>query len=110
MAIQPHVRVSVEEFEKIALLSENENRHLEFIGGEVVEVVSNNFASQIAALILGEIHFFNKDTNLGYVTGADGGYTVSGERYMPDVGFISKARQPKRSHDTWNPLAPDLVV
>ena len=29
---------------------------------------------------------------------------------MPDVGFISKARQPKSSHDTWNPQAPDLAV
>src|SRR5258708_23262705 len=47
---------------------------------------------------------------LGYVTGADGGYKVSGEDYIPDVGFISKAKQPKRSHDTWNQQPPDLAV
>src|SRR5258708_8223716 len=48
--------------------------------------------------------------NLGYVTGADGGYRVSGEDYMPDVGFISKARHPTRPRETWVPLAPDLAV
>ncbi|MHB8629046.1 MAG: Uma2 family endonuclease [Aggregatilineales bacterium] len=110
MAVQTHVRVSVEEFEKIVALPENVDRRLEFIGGEIVEVVSNNFASQIAALILVEIGSYNKQHDLGYITSAEGGYKVSGEDYMPDIGFISKARQPKRSHDTWNPLAPDLAV
>lgn len=108
MAVQ--TRVTIEEFEKIVALPENADRHLEYIGGEIVEVVSNNFVSQIGALILLEIGSYNKHHALGYVTGADGGYRVSGEDYMPDVGFISKVRQPKRSHDTWNPLAPDLAV
>jgi hypothetical protein len=35
---------------------------------------------------------------------------VAGERYLPDVAFISKARQPEPSHDTYNPNAPDLAV
>ena len=29
---------------------------------------------------------------------------------MPDVGFISRASQPKRPRDTWVPQAPDLAV
>lgn len=103
-------RLSVEEFERIAALPENADKRLEFIGGEVIEVVSNNYASQIAARILAKLIIFTETNDLGYITGADGGYKVSGERYIPDVGFISKATQPKRSHETWNSQAPDLAV
>jgi Uma2 family endonuclease len=108
MSVQ--TRMSVEEFEKIAALPENAHKRLEFIGGEIVEVVSNSDASEIAANLLAEIQVFVKAHHLGRVTGADGGYRVSGEDYIPDVGFISKSRQPQRPHVTWNPLAPDLAV
>ena len=110
MAVQTNARVSVEEFDKVALLPQNADKRLEYIGGEIVEMVSNNFASKIAARILVKIGSYVEAHDLGHVTTADGGYKVAGERYMPDVGFISKARQPKSSHDTWNPLAPDLAV
>lgn len=110
MMIQTRAHVSVEEFEKIAALPENTDRRLEYIGGEIVEVVSNSDASEIAMRIGAEIRFYLKTNDLGRVTGADGGYRVSGEDYIPDVGFISKARQPKRPHAAWNPLAPDLAV
>src|SRR5258708_18117023 len=103
-------RLTVERFEILAALPENADKRLEFIGGEVIEVVSNNYASQIAARILAKLIIFTETNDLGYITGADGGYKVSGERYIPDVGFISKATQPKRSHETWNPQAPDLAV
>ncbi len=46
----------------------------------------------------------------GHITGADGGYIVKGERYIPDIGFISVERQPESSHDTYNPVHPDLAV
>ncbi|SRR5581483_640910 len=108
MSVQ--TRLSVEEFERIAALPENAHKRLEFIGGEIVEVVSNSDASEIAANLLAAIQVFVKAHNLGRVTGADGGYRVSGEDYIPDVGFISKSRQPQRPHVTWNPLAPDLAV
>ena len=108
MAIQ--ARVSVEEFEKIAALPENEDRVLEYIGGEIVEVVSNSLSSQIGMNIGAEIRFYLKANDLGYLTDAQGGYRVSGEDYMPDVGYLSKARHPKRPRDTWVPIAPDLAV
>src|SRR5262245_336856 len=110
MAVQSHVRVSVEEFEKIAALPENQDKRLEYIGGEIVEVVSNSLSSQIAARVLIRIGNHVEANDLGYVTGADGGYRVSGEDYMPDVGFMSKAKHPKRPRDTWVPFAPDLAV
>jgi len=110
MAVQTHARVSVEEFEKIAALPENGDRQLEYIGGEIVEVVSNSFSSRIAARILARISIHVETNNLGYVTDTQGGYRVSGEDYMPDVGFISKVRHPKGPRETWVPYAPDLAV
>ncbi|MBN1200618.1 MAG: Uma2 family endonuclease [Anaerolineae bacterium] len=103
-------RYTVEEFDQMVPLPENADRRLEYVGGEVVEVVSNNYASMIAALILAQIVVHVQRHELGYVTGADGGYQVSGERYIPDAAFISKARQPDPSHDAYNPNAPDLAV
>jgi Uma2 family endonuclease len=110
MAVQAHIRVSVEEFEKIAALPENADRHLEYIGGEIIEVVSNSKASKIAMRIGAKITIHVEAHKLGRVTGADGGYKVSGEDYMPDAAFISNARQPKDPDVAWNPLAPDLAV
>jgi Uma2 family endonuclease len=103
-------RLTVEEFDEIAGLPENADKRLEFIGGEIVEVVTNNYASEIAITISAAIKPFAKRHNLGRVTGADGGYMVAGEKYMPDVAFISKQRQPNPCHEAWNPQAPDLVV
>jgi Uma2 family endonuclease len=103
-------RMTVEEFEEIAARPENADKRLEFIGGEIVEVVSNNYASEVAVTMSAAIKTFAKRHNLGRVTGADGGYMVAGWRFMPDVAFISLARQPQPCLETWNPQAPDLAV
>lgn len=110
MVVHTHIRVSIEEFEKIAALPENADRRLEYIGGEIVEVVSSSEASEIAMRIAIKIGNHVEAHQLGRVTGADGGYKVSGEDYIPDVAFISNVRQPKRPNVAWNPLAPDLAV
>ncbi len=47
---------------------------------------------------------------IGHLTGEAGGYYVSGERYAPDVGYISKARQPELAKSGYNPNPPDLAV
>ncbi len=83
--------------DRTKLLLEDFDRLLEYVGGRVVEVVLNNLSSKIAGVILGELYSFLKGKALGYLTGADGGYRVGGERYIPDVAFISKARQPELS-------------
>jgi Uma2 family endonuclease len=44
------------------------------------------------------------------MTGADGGYVVSGEDYIPDAAFMSYARQPVASDAAYNPVAPDLAI
>lgn len=105
-----HARLTVEEFDRIAALPENADKRLEFVAGEIVELVSNNYCSELAITIAAEIKVHVKHNGLGPVTGADGGYRVFGERYIPDVAFISKAKQPEPSYEAYNPQAPDLVV
>lgn len=102
--------ITVEQFERMIAQPEYAERLFEYIGGEVVEVVSNPRSSAIAGLILAEIVFFLKGKNWGYVTGADGGYMVAGERYIPDVAYISKARQPQLVTEGYNPNPPELAV
>lgn len=108
--IAVRTRLTLEEFDRFTALPENANRMFEFIGGEIVEVVSQNYSSQIGMLIGSFITLFVIQHNLGHVTGADGGYWVSGERYIPDVAYISRQRQPESCEEAWNPNAPDLAV
>ena len=101
---------TVEEFERFVELPENNDRLFEFIGGDIYEVPSNPYSSKIAALIIIAIGIFLRDHDLGHITTEEGGYVVSGERYAPDVAFISKARQPELPRQGYNPLPPDLAV
>lgn len=110
MATGTRERITVEQFEQLIAQPEYAERLFEYIGGEVVEVVSNPRSSAVAALILAEIVFFLKGKNLGYVTGADGGYIVADERYIPDVAYISKARQATLVAEGYNPQPPELAV
>lgn len=106
---------SVAEFEVFASLPENSTRHLEYIGGQIVEVVSKNKASGIAGEIIFLIKLYlrdkGKEQNIdGTVTTPDGGYMIGDERYMPDVAFISRDKHPALNDDLWVPIAPDLAV
>jgi len=103
-------QISAEAFEQIALLPENADRLLELIDGEITEVVSNGKSSALGAYICGVMVVFARQNNLGYVTGADGGYQIGDERYIPDCAFVSKQRQAKPSSEAYNPIPPDLAV
>lgn len=104
-------RLTVEEFDALALLPENADKVLEFIGGEIVEVPSNPYSSSLASEVSYYFKHFLKHSDIqGHITGEAGGYWVSGERYAPDVAFISKAHQPELVHEGYNPNAPDLAV
>lgn len=102
--------VTGREFDEFVMLPENADRMFELIGGEIVEVVSNGKSSRIGMKVGARITIFVDEHGLGYVTGADGGYRVSGERYIPDAAFVSKQRQPQPSNEAYNPIAPDLAV
>lgn len=96
-------RYSVEEFEDFVNLPENEDKLFEFIGGEIVEVPSNPYTSFIASIILTALMNFVMKHKLGFVTGEAGGYIVQGERYAPDVAFISNVKQRKLVRGGYNP-------
>lgn len=100
---------TVEEFEQFVEQPENADRLFEYIGGEIVEVPSNLYASLISSRILGFIFMYLLQHDIGYVSGEAGGYMVSGERYAPDVGFISKAKGAVAQRG-YNPTPPDLAV
>jgi Uma2 family endonuclease len=102
--------ITAEEFERFIMLPENADKRFELIGGEIVEVVSNSYSSECAANILILLGGFVKTHKLGRVTGADGGYIVSGGQYIPDVAFISFDRQSEPSHEPYNPNPPDLAI
>jgi len=112
MVAMPQIgtRVSLKEFEQFIALPENANRDFEFIEGKIVEVVSNNYSSKIGGLFLIKLGVHVLAGDLGDVTGADGGYMVNGERYIPDVAFISRAKQPEPCYEAYNPLPPDLAI
>ena len=86
--------VSADEFLRIALDPANADRRLQRIDGEIVEVVSNNKASESASNMIIFLGSFVKPRKLGRVTGSDGGYTISEEQYIPDCAFVSYQRQP----------------
>src|SRR5258708_4232585 len=102
--------MTAEEFEQFVALPENDDKYFELIGGEIVELPSNPYSSKIAALIIAALITYLKTNDLGHVTGQGGGFRVSGERYAPDVAFISKKRQPELPRQGYNPIAPDFAV
>ena len=109
MVVKTH---TVAEFEHFTNLPENRDRQFELIAGEIIEVSpSKNRQSQIAMLIGSYFNMHLIQNNLGgQVTGADGGYAIGDERLVPDVAYVSAARQPQPNDELWNPIAPDVVV
>lgn len=103
-------RINVEEFDRLAALPENEDVILEYVNGEIIEVPSNPTASKVSQIISGEFYIYNRERDLGHITGEAGGYMVNGERYAPDVAFVSKAKQPQLATSGYNPNPPDLAV
>lgn len=110
MVLQTRYIVSREAFDHFVALPENADRNFEYIGGEIVEVVSNGKSSRKAADLIIYVGSHVKSNHLGRMTGADGGYVVHGEDYIPDAAFMSYARQPTASDAAYNPIAPDLAI
>ncbi len=51
-----------------------------------------------------------QNQHLGAVTGADGGYILHGEKYVPYGAFMSYARQLELPDSLYNSVAPDLAI
>lgn len=110
MVLQQEKLYTAEEFWEIAGLPENENRRLELEDGVLVEMAASGPINTVTAgRILYFLNGFVIPRDLGYVTGADGGFKLAPKRVrLPDAGFISKERLaalPRRFD-----LAPDLAV
>lgn len=110
MMVLQRTFVTPEAFDRFVDLSENADKLFEYIAGEIVEVPSNPYASNISSRINRRTGNFVEDRDLGYVTGEAGGYVVAGEKYAPDVAFISKKRQRALAKVGYNPFAPELAV
>ena len=102
--------ITIDDFEAFIQLPENADKVFEFIGGEIVEVPSNPYVSKLAARIIVLIGIYLMKNDSGHITGEAGGYMVSGERYAPDVAFISYEKQPELAKTGYNPNPPDLAV
>jgi Uma2 family endonuclease len=104
--------VTDEQFEEFVNRPENQNRLFERIDGRIVEkMASNPRASQVAARFVRYMGLFVEDEHdLGHVTGADGGFKVAGEEYIPDAAFISKDKQASLVRRGYNPYPPDIAV
>jgi Uma2 family endonuclease len=104
-------RVSAAAFWAFVNLPENADKHFELIDGEIIEVApSSDRNSNIAGKFFRYFDEYLDDNPIGFVTGADGGYTMyDGDIYEPDAAFISKERQPEfvGKH---SPIAPDIAV
>jgi Uma2 family endonuclease len=110
MVIQSRA-MTAEAFDLFADQPENMDKILEFIGGEVVEVPSNPYASETGYNFGFAIKLHLKQRNLkGHVTGEAGGYKVYGERYAPHVGYVSAEKQLYLDQHGYNHLPPDLAV
>ena len=103
-------RMTVEAFDQFVLLPENADKSFEYIAGEIVDVVSNDQSAEIAMIIGSFITVYVLQHQLGRVTGADGGYMIGEERYIPDFAYTSKLRKPKPSGEAYSSIVPDLVV
>lgn len=91
-------------------LPENQNRLFELIHGEIFEKVVSFKPAKLILRIQGLIGNFLDQNPVGYVTGAEDTYVLADEHaFMPDVGYISRARlpeEPEREVLT----APDLAI
>jgi len=106
---QVYIKITVWSIFESAI-PENQDKLFEFIGGEIVEVTSNPYSSYISGRVHTFINMYLLKHPIGFATGEQGGYMVSGERYAPDVAFISKLKQSSLVKEGYNPNPPDLAV
>ncbi len=101
---------TADEFFEFASLPENDEKRLELDDGEIVEMAESSPVNTVTAVRISTfLNIFIMPRNLGYVTGADGGFKLAEKRVrQPDVGFISKERMPKLPKRFG--VAPDLAV
>lgn len=117
MATQTPVMTPAE-FDTWVARPENTDRLFELIGSNVVEkhagedgtMVAHFDASEIAQLIGFFLRRYLMTHPIGRLSGADGGFAVGAQRYIPDVGFIRHDRFPADYSGGYVAATPDLAV
>jgi Uma2 family endonuclease len=86
--------LTFDDYWDMAQLPENEQKRLELEDGVIIEMASSSPINTVTAMRIGYfINAFVIPHDLGYVTGADGGFKLGVRRgRQPDVGFVSKAQ------------------
>jgi Uma2 family endonuclease len=102
--------MTIEEFEAFALLPENLDRRLEYVNGEAFELRLSHQSSVVSASFGAYLLGFVRPRDLGFVTGAGGGYRIAGSDFIPNCAFISKQKLPKPSKQFYYSESPDLAV
>jgi Uma2 family endonuclease len=104
-------RLDAAAFDAIVAHPIHREHNLELIDGELIEKMVSSPTSSIIALRIGRLIGAYVDENrLGAVTGADGGYWIGADRYIPDVAFISRAKLAADVREGYRTTAPDLAV
>ncbi len=103
-------RIDAATFEEMALAPENLERNLELVAGEIIEMVSNQRSSFVAARITYLLTAYVVQHTLGWTTSSDGGFAFSDERYIPDLVFIPFERQAEPTTEAYAQTPPALVV
>lgn len=98
-------------FDAIVDALENRDRNLELIAARIVEKMVSNDNSSAVAMRFGHYllrHIDDNELDI-LVTGADAGYHIGDDRFIPDAAFIRhERRQPLVKG--YQPSAPDLAV
>lgn len=104
------VRIDLAAYRQAADEAARAGRILELIDGELVEKMPSFTPSRIASRINFFLMTYLMDHPLGVTTAADGGYVMGdGSVFIPDVGYISRARLPEEPTRE-APVPPDLAV
>src|SRR6185369_11531255 len=108
MAVRKKI-FSAADFDEFIEMPENRDLRFEFIDGEIIELPSNPYSSEVAMNSAFFLKQYGRQHN-GHVTGEGAGYMVAGARLSADVAYVSKARQPELAQRGYNPIPPDLAV
>ena len=101
--------LSIEEFERLP----DDGRHRELVRGQIVQEPPASFRhGGIAGRLVGILHAFVSENDLGEVVTAETGFVLFDEPptvRAPDVAFVARYRL-TFDLDRFAPLAPDLAV
>jgi Uma2 family endonuclease len=103
-------RMPVEDFKRLVLLPENNDRLFEYVGGEMIEKQTAFYCAVIATRLAVPLGGFVQEHQLGFVTGASCYCSVLDDWYLPTAAYMSKDRQAEPSQEYFVPIPPNLVV